>query len=681
MKVKKLKIPKRTKQPKKKSNTGKGISLSFQLVVSYVLIAMVSVGLVGILTYRFTGNIMTNKVGILTTAMNDQFSLSVNNYMENIEQTCSLVFSNQEVQTFNNRTNGLDKIEELRVKNEIQSHLLNVSLMENFSDFAIVYTNDSSLGKMSDITRNLLGGEGFYERLDQNVSKQNTADGWFTNGEGNYGRIYYIKRINEEAILLTSIFTRELESILEYSLEMQDMTIRLVDEQDYIIFSTNEQEMGAYLPEQLSEVAKERIHSTFVHDGMLTTLKKTADSWRVMSSIPTASILKEIEYLKLFTIGVIIVCILLSVGMGMVLAKSITKPIYQLVDKMKQAENGNLTVHVNIKRKDELGILASSFNGMIMNISQLLDNVNEVADLVGKETIVINEIATKTQLTSESISSAVEDIAKGSIVQLNESQNSVDMLGELANSINQTLGYLKEVSKSSGDTIQIGETSIHKVSDLHEKTSLSNQTVQELANTFNVLVSEVKKVENVLAFILNISEETNLLALNASIEAARAGEAGKGFSVVAGQVRKLAEQTERSTQDIKTVISRIYQYVNQTMKVIDGSKEIFAKQAHMVGETSESFKSMIDSTKAISEKMRGIEEMAKTMNDLKDTSLKATNTILMITENASANTEEIVGVTAEELETTQLLFDKCEQLSGSVTRLKGSLQKFKTKGE
>jgi methyl-accepting chemotaxis protein len=343
---------------------------------------------------------------------------------------------------------------------------------------------------------------------------------------------------------------------------------------------------------------------------------------------------------------------------------------------MHKAEAGDLTVHINTTSKDEVGLLTKSFNVMIENISKLIKDADVLTTTVAKEAESIKEIAEKTQLISEGVSNAMEDIATGSMNQLDETQLTFKSLEELAENINKTIEYVNEVVIHSNRTKEIGEGSLSNVNELFKQTNMSNETLSKISTTFSTLVQEIDEVKNVLSLIRNISEETNLLSLNASIEAARAGEAGRGFSVVADEVKKLADQTNGATIMIDNVINRIYQYMNETVTVIDESKQIFEQQTTMVEATNGSFHDILTATDEITGKLKNVGELTETMKELKDNSLTATNAILNATENASANTEEVMSVTQEELNATAVLFQKSNELGNAVSKLKNSLEQF-----
>ncbi len=660
----------------KSKKTNLKVTLALKLVVSYVFVSLVSIIMVVALLYNIVGNIMTQKVGVLTSSINDQVTLGVDDYFQNVEDSSSLIFAESDYYEFDPETTTLEKIDKIALENEIKAELINISLMHNFSDFCIVYSNNSNLGKISNTAKSVFGSDTMYSVLSEQITREKTRDGWFTGVDGNYQKLYYVKRVNDNAILLTSLYTAELEELMKLSNEMSDTIVRMVDSDNNIIYSTNTEEMGQPLDAKISEKVAGKNHSTFISNGELVSLKVCNEQWKIVSTVATSAILSELDRIQMYSILLAVSGIIISVIIGLICARSIAKPIKNMVKAMEKVENGDLTVRTDVKSSDEVGMLGNHFNEMLVKISGLINDVNVLANMVENEAQEITEIAEKTQLISEGVSNAMEDIATNSMNQLNETQATFNSLEELAKNINQTIEYVNEVTENSNKTKEIGESSIVKVNELYEQTNISNETFDKINTTFSTLASEIDKVKEVLDFIRNISEETNLLSLNASIEAARAGEAGRGFAVVAGEVKKLADQTNEATVNIDGVINKIYEHMDETIKVIETSQEVFVKQAKMVEETSGSFKSILTATDEITEKLRDVENLTDDMKHLKDNSLTATNAILAATESASANTEEVMSVTQEELTATAKLFEKTNELGNAVNKLKASLSQF-----
>lgn len=672
----------RRKRKEKKKQKMRGGSIGTRMVISYVVIALAGILVVAVLSIVKTSATMQNKVGSLTTAISDQIRLGINGQLDGIEDIASLVFADDLACSYSDADESVDDYEKIQIRSQIESVLLTNSLMDNFGDFSLVYSNNKTVGKLASSTSSLFGADVLYEKLSGYIIREETEDGWFTGVDGYYTRMFYVKRVNEEAILLASIYSADLGALMETSDQMSDMTVRIVDAGNRIIYSTAEEETGGTeLDGNISDKVLASARSTFIQDEKLVTVNTCGDDWKVVTTVPTDSILSEIYEIRNFIGMIAVIGVALVVIAGILFANSITKPIRSIADIMQKAEGGDLTVSVHFKTFGELDVLSNSFNSMIGNIRKLLEEAYRVANEVEKQVVTIHEIAEQSSNISENITVAMEEVAVGAASQLDESQKTFGSLEMLADNIGITISNVKEADTSSQSTRAIGNRSIDQIDALREKTDAVNESMSHMNETFDTLVSEVENIESVLSFILSISEETSLLALNASIEAARAGEAGRGFAVVAGEVSKLASQTEESTHNINEVIVKIRQYVKNTVGILENAREVFSQQSLMVADTAESFHQIIDSTDLISEKIGKIGSLTSEMSSLKQESLDATKNILEITERSSANTEEVLSVSMEALDISRKLSGKAGELEKEAASLHNSLSKFKISEE
>ena len=596
---------------------------------------------------------MQRKVGSLTTAINDQIRLSVNSHLDNIEDISSLIFADPLLYEYDDTDASIDDYEKIQTRSTIESSLITNSLMNNFGDFCIVYSNDQTVGKLASSTKSLLGSDSLYQTLEGFITRDTTNDGWTTGVDDYYVRLFYVKRINDNAILLAAIYTADLDALMETSNQMSNMTIRIVASDNRIIYSTDDSKVGG------------------------TPLDTTISD----STVPTSTILAEVYEIRNFTAIIAVVGVIIVIIAGLLFSDSITRPIRRIVSVMQKAEQGDLTVSANFRSFGELEVLASTFNDTMANIRTLLMEVEHVAGDVHTQVTTINDIAQQSKTISENITVAMEEVAKGAATQLDESQKTFGSLETLANNIGLTINNVAEANNSSELTREIGSNSISQIDSLRKKTDAVNESMNHMNETFDILVNEVSNIESVLSLILSISDETSLLALNASIEAARAGDAGKGFAVVAGEVSKLASQTEESTNNINEVINRIHQYVQNTVGILEDAKKVFAEQSVMVADTADSFQHIVDSTDTISKKINQIGSLTTEMSSLKEKSLNATKSILEITEHSSANTEEVLSVSMEELEISRKLSNKAGELEQAAASLQQSLSKFKISDE
>lgn len=197
---------------------------------------------------------------------------------------------------------SIDDYEKIQTRSTIESSLITNSLMNNFGDFCIVYSNDQTVGKLASSTKSLLGSGSLYQTLEGFITRDTTNDGWTTGVDDYYARLFYVKRINDNAILLAAIYTADLDALMETSDQMSDMTIRIFASGNRIIYSTDDSEVGGTpLDATISDKVSSSTRSTFIRSGQLVTVNTCGDDWKIVSTVPTSTILAEVYEIRSFT--------------------------------------------------------------------------------------------------------------------------------------------------------------------------------------------------------------------------------------------------------------------------------------------------------------------------------------------------------------------------------------------
>lgn len=244
--------------------------------------------------------------------------------------------------------------------------------------------------------------------------------------------------------------------------------------------------------------------------------------------------------------------------------------LYYIVDSADRVAQGDLSIQsLNSKDKDEFGQLSSSFNTMIANLRNLVQRVSESSEHVAassREMLIITEQSAE---ASTQIAVSIEKVAAGSESQVSDIAKTVSAVEQLSASTQQVASTSNEIALLTAKTAQTtdkGQEAINKVvvqmDSINQKTWQVQQTIQKLAESSY-------QINEIITVITGITEQTNLLALNAAIEAARAGEQGRGFAVVADEVRKLAEQSKEAAQQIALLIQANGKNISEAVRAMD----------------------------------------------------------------------------------------------------------------
>lgn len=318
------------------SNMKKYKYKTFLALVIIVLGASVFLSLV---ILKESSRIISDKVTTLVAANNMQLKLNINSYLSKLETTGTLIFSDKKHYNYNPSDLTMEKYDKIVREKEIEDRIVELGLIENYADFGIVYANNHYVGWVSNNTVELFGADSLFTVLTSNLKRHRTQDGWFTGINNDYDRIYYVKRLNGSAVLVTSLYSNELEKVFEYPEELSDMTIRLIDDSNHIIYSSDQSEIGDILPQDIYNLIGEETSASVFNDDYLATVNKCENGWRVVCSIPTDIILQENKYLATFTYIIGIIVAIVCITAGIILISKITNPVSGIMDDLQMQAN------------------------------------------------------------------------------------------------------------------------------------------------------------------------------------------------------------------------------------------------------------------------------------------------------------------------------------------------------
>jgi methyl-accepting chemotaxis protein len=334
-------------------------------------------------------------------------------------------------------------------------------------------------------------------------------------------------------------------------------------------------------------------------------------------------------------ITAIIAAILFLVLVGLYISLSISRPLNRMVGLVGQVANGDLRETPDINRQDEIGQMAKSIKNMVVNLRATVGNILDSAESVSA--------------AAQQISATTEEIAGGSANQAYAAQTMNELFKELSVAINSVAESAEQASELSNNTMSIAQDGGKVVRSSIEGMTLVNDQMARLEEDSN-------KIGEIIEVIDDISEQTNLLALNAAIEAARAGEQGRGFAVVADEVRKLAERSGEATKQITAIIKGMQGNTRLSVKSV--GEGVVSSQ-----KTGEAFKNIMDMVKDSANRVTEIAAASE------EQAAQSTEVMASI-ESISAATQEAAASSEETASTAQSLAKLAEDLTNSVSIFK-----------
>lgn len=357
-----------------------------------------------------------------------------------------------------------------------------------------------------------------------------------------------------------------------------------------------------------------------------------------MENTITNSIIKAI-------IAGIIILIFVAVA-GVMVGKRIAEPIESIEHTVGEIGKGDLTAEYTIKGKDEIGRLAYASNETTKMLRVLIKKIKSISLSLNNLSNEISNGGEEVAAASEEIVVAVTSVSERGIKQTEDLSDALVILEDFSSDLNNVSGKLLKLAEN-GEEIKSDSTK-----GAENITNLSN-TIEDMQKSFHIVRDKVEnldesisQINSIVDVINSVAKQTNLLALNASIEAARAGESGKGFSVVAGEIKKLAEEVLTSAKNITGLVNKVMDETKDVSETTDLAANIVEGSKENIEQSVSAFKEVIN-------KVNNIPVKINEVNEVLQKTMKGKDKILSTVENIASNSEEIASLSEEVTASTE----------------------------
>ncbi|MGD6963785.1 methyl-accepting chemotaxis protein [Fictibacillus phosphorivorans] len=400
-------------------------------------------------------------------------------------------------------------------------------------------------------------------------------------------------------------------------------------------------------------------------------------NWKLGFVYDQKELLKDAEELLNMILIFTSVAVIVALGVTYILAKSISNPITRLQTQVQKVAEGDLTVSVEAKSKDEVGTLTHHFNAMVENMRGLITSVSHSVVTVNESTSNLSAVSEETIAASEEVSRAVREIASGATTQAEDADETNRRTMDLSLQIEKVNEQAEEMTRLSLLAEAANKKGISQMDVLREKTGESNQVLKNIESVISGLAVKVEEIEQVIQSITEISNQTNLLALNASIEAARAGESGRGFAVVADEVRKLAEQSAIAADKVRKTISGIGEESERAVNEMAYTKRIAHDQNMTVTDTESAFKEISGTMADMVKSIEQITSEVEMINNYKEEVVASIQSIAAVAEQSAAASEEVSASSEEQVRALSTVSQSAEELNDASQALTEMIKHFK----
>lgn len=401
--------------------------------------------------------------------------------------------------------------------------------------------------------------------------------------------------------------------------------------------------------------------------------------WRLVTNVVDVEVYGSVTTANHVSIWLAVITTIVVAAIALLVSSATTKPVLAITEAVKKVAAGDLTPRLTINRSDELGQLAVNMNLMLESFSDIVGKASLTAEQLGASSEELTAAATESVGISNRIVESMQEVFNASEGQLMGAEQTSIAMGEMAvgvQRIAESSSVVTEASHTSMMEVQQGRIAITQAV---EQMKFINESVGKSAEDMRALEAYSQKIGEIVSVITEITNQTQLLSLNASIEAARAGEQGRGFAVVANEVKKLAEQSSSSAKDISELIrevqsstARAVQAMNNGVKDVEKGSELIDAAGQVFNRVTVAFQEISDQIQEVSaasqEMSAGTEEVSASMSE-----------IVYMTKASHEHGQGISKGTEKQLAAMEEISASAEDLSHMAQELQESLSRFKTR--
>lgn len=400
--------------------------------------------------------------------------------------------------------------------------------------------------------------------------------------------------------------------------------------------------------------------------------------WRIGGTMSQDEVADATEGIRNIALIVVLASVLGAAVIVYLNVRSVVRPLRKLNEATAILGQGDLTQRLDSFRQDEIGALAGNFQVMVDNLRSMIEGVKEMTDNVSVSAEQLSTGAEQTTKAIEHVTVAISEVAVGSEGQLRSVETGTQSVANMRRKVDSVSERMREVAGAMGKTSDSASQGTLAVASTEERIREIRDTVEELGGIVLSLNERAEHIGDIIGVISGIAKQTNMLALNASIEAAKAGEQGRGFAVVASEVRKLAEGTQGSADQIKDLIAYIQGEVRQAAATMEEVKGRVRDGMEAMDRSGESFGLIRESVFGAAEIVTAVSEMMGEVASEASEVERAIGYIRTLSGETAGNTETISAAAEEQLASLQEMASSSADLSSMAEQLQQMVGRFKT---
>ncbi len=667
--------------------------------------AIVLIILLGTLSYQMASGAVRHKYEDAVVSAASSMSTSVQLICESISNKAVEFYLSEDFNTYYNEMSQTGGTEATRYANGLNDDLVALRSASSYIGNYYVYAES---GKS--LLANVKGfPEGAYQAFmetseGQSLNSKKTSNAWVgthafideTLGTSNESYVFsfmmHFVLKNNKGFLVIDVDKNYMENLLGV-MELGGGSIRGIVTADGREFLLQESKDGGEIKMErlqgeplftanalLSEESSQEVVSEYVQANGQSQLLVSAPvgktGMRVCVLVPKSTILAEVSGIRNITIVVVVLASLLAVLCGLWFSKGISSALQSMNGSLYHISQGNLMETVQVKREDEFGTLAGSINEMLDGIKSLVGNNQKFGTQVKDLSQQAYSYTTGIEESMRQVSSSMESVSGSVKEQFRQTETSVGEMADFSEKINEVYQASEEMTQKIEEALHSVEQGKEGIDELSVKSKETAEIAESLVSGIDQVNTQSGRIVDIITTIEDIASQTNLLSLNASIEAARAGESGKGFSVVAMEIRNLADQSMKAGTVVREIVGGIQVSNRIATDAARTTEEFLRGQTEMLQETVSTFGNINASVTMLVDALGAIRQKMKNMQENKNAVNSSIEEIYQLSSGIASAIEEMSGVVCEKMEEIDTLADTVRSLNMEAEELQESMSRF-----
>jgi len=376
-----------------------------------------------------------------------------------------------------------------------------------------------------------------------------------------------------------------------------------------------------------------------------------------------------------------VICFIVLVLFGTItyfVAKKMFRPIVELERVARVVAQGDLTVEAPVFfSESEIGRMALAFNTMVVSLREISTKINQTTNQLVESSAFVKGVSEQLQSSSNNIAEAIVNVAEGAQIQQVSAQESQRSMQEMAIGIQRIAESFSIVSELATESTQLAVEGQTVMTQTIDQMARIEQQVSYAAGTMNQLTESTKEIGSIVSHINDITEQTNLLSLNASIEAARAGEYGRGFAVVAAEIRKLAVNSKQASNEIAVILNTIAKYAEDAYNVLSSSAKEAQTGTELAQVTGQSLVTILQSIRQVTEQVQDVSAASEEMSAGSQQIAASLVELDKMAVHSSTHSSEVATTSQQQYEMIKQVTTSIEQLEVLSHELGEAVGKFK----